>query len=73
MLAGVMTEERVLMGYFLKENLNQLSVRDISFFIMNSVIPSVIRQIPSLVTDTLYPSDFVRDVISYGYFGDVSR
>ena len=37
---------------------------------MNSVIPAVIRQIPSLPNP---PTDFVRDVISYGYFGDVSR
>ena len=37
---------------------------------MNSVIPAVIRQMPSLPNP---PTDFVRDVISYGYFGDVSR
>ena len=35
---------------------------------INQIIPSVVRQIPSLPK-----TYFVRDIISYGYFGDVTR
>ena len=31
MIDGVMSEEGVLMGYFLKENLNRLNVREIRY------------------------------------------
>ena len=31
MIDGVMAEEGVLMGYFLKENLNRLNVREIRY------------------------------------------
>ena len=35
---------------------------------INNMVPSVVRQIPSLPK-----TYFVRDIISYGYFGDVTR
>ena len=35
---------------------------------INNVVPSVVRQITSLPK-----TYFVRDIISYGYFGDVTR
>ena len=56
------------MGYFIKGVLNRLSVNEIKFYMINNMIPSVVRQIPSLPK-----TYFVRDIISYGYFGDVTR
>ena len=38
------------------------------FYMINNMIPSVVRQTPSLPK-----TYFVRDIISYGYFGDVTR
>ena len=68
MITGVVSQEGVLMGYFIKGVLNRLSVNEIKFYMINNMIPSVVRQIPSLPK-----TYFVRDIISYGYFGDVTR
>ena len=62
-MTGLMTEEGVIMAYFLKESIDRLSSKDIGYFIENTVIPSVLNQLES-VSDTLY----IRDVIKFEIF-----
>ena len=48
MIAGMMTEEGVLMGYFIKEQLEKVSVPESIEFLRTYVIPAIMRQKPKL-------------------------
>ena len=61
-LAGVMEEDGILMGYFIKDQLDQLRTPEIQDFMENSIIPELIRQIPGLSQDQA-----IRKVISHEY------
>ena len=66
MMTGVLTEEGVLMAYFLKESIDRLSTKDVGYFIENTVIPSLLNQMQQ-ITDSLY----IRDVIKFEYFDEI--
>ena len=65
-LTGMMSEEGVLMGYFIKSQLDQLQTQDIANFMETFVLSQLLRQLP------FDNSESVRNIINHEYFPDLS-
>ena len=65
-LTGMMSEEGVLMGYFIKSQLDQLQTQDINNFMETFVMSQLLRQLP------FDNSESVKNIISHEYFPDLS-
>merc|ERR1719461_1598677 len=65
-LTGMMSEEGVLMGYFIKSQLDQLQTQDIKSFMETFVLSQLLRQLP---LDNSYTT---KSIISHEYFHDLT-
>jgi hypothetical protein len=67
MLTGLMAEEGFLMGYFLKEQLDQLPAKDIKDFMENFVVKGILQQKKLNQSETA-----LKKLISHEYFGEIT-